>query len=303
VRRSSTATAGWHETAEPGSRLGLELALLISRMLGYRFMHGLLYPIAFYYCLVTPSLQRTARPFFTRAQGRYRRRDLYWQVFRFAESIVDRIFAGLHGRGRFSLVRHDFDAVEGLAAEGRGGVFLGAHLGALELSRKLNPTWVKTVPLSHQSNRPRLLEIFGRSGSAAMTEEHLPLGEDMGSMLQARKHTSAGRFLGALGDRVLPGGPTMRLPFLGREAEFPVGPYRLAGALKCPLVALFAIRVGERSYELHARVLSEKVVLPRDDRDAAIRELLIRYVRELERFCRMAPHQWYNFHDFWGELD
>ena len=137
-------------------------------------------------------------------------------------------------------------------------------------------------------------------GTGAPTEV-LDVGTNsLDLVMRARQLVGQGVFLGMLGDRALPGMPEIALPFLGRTARFPVGPYRLAAALRCPLVALFSVREGPRRHVLHTRVLSEAVALPRGNRDKAIESLAREYVTELERFCRRAPHQWYNFYDFWA---
>jgi predicted LPLAT superfamily acyltransferase len=43
------------------------------------------------------------------------------------------------------------------------------------------------------------------------------------------------------------------------------------------------------------------VVLPRKDREAALREHVQRYVERLEHYCRLQPDNWFNFYDFWSK--
>jgi predicted LPLAT superfamily acyltransferase len=45
------------------------------------------------------------------------------------------------------------------------------------------------------------------------------------------------------------------------------------------------------------------VELPRRGRDAAVGELLEAYSSRLEYYCTRAPYQWFNFFDYWNELD
>jgi predicted LPLAT superfamily acyltransferase len=39
--------------------------------------------------------------------------------------------------------------------------------------------------------------------------------------------------------------------------------------------------------------------VPRAERSKVVHELLVRYARYLEQACLRAPHQWFNFFDFW----
>jgi len=34
-----------------------------------------------------------------------------------------------------------------------------------------------------------------------------------------------------------------------------------------------------------------------------VREVLALYARCLERYCLMAPYQWFNFFDYWGDAE
>ena len=54
-------------------------------------------------------------------------------------------------------------------------------------------------------------------------------------------------------------------------------------------------------YRVFAEPLAESVKLPRRDRQPAVKELLEAYSSRLEYYCTLAPYQWFNFYDFWGE--
>ena len=53
-----------------------------------------------------------------------------------------------------------------------------------------------------------------------------------------RAAIARGEFVGILGDRIWPSEQhrTVTLPFLGRPARFPLGPYLLQGVLGCPML-------------------------------------------------------------------
>jgi predicted LPLAT superfamily acyltransferase len=55
------------------------------------------------------------------------------------------------------------------------------------------------------------------------------------------------------------------------------------------------------SYIVFLVPLADPLVLPRFDRREALERVIERYARRLEEHCLMAPTQWFNFFDFWGQ--
>ena len=90
------------------------------------------------------------------------------------------------------------------------------------------------------------------------------------------------------------------VPFLGRNAPFPEGPFVLASLLACPVYLVFCTKVG-RKYRLYIEPFEERLVLPRGRRREALEEVIARYARALESHCLRAPTQWFNFFDFWEQ--
>jgi predicted LPLAT superfamily acyltransferase len=73
----------------------------------------------------------------------------------------------------------------------------------------------------------------------------------------------------------------------------------LAALLGCPVYLLFCLREGE-VYRLYVERFGDRIVLPREDRDAALRCQIGRYAGRLEHYVMKTPFQWYNFFDFWA---
>ena len=60
---------------------------------------------------------------------------------------------------------------------------------------------------------------------------------------------------------------------------------------------------GGRRYELRFAELADFAAVPVENRDAAVRAALERYVATLEALCRELPYNWFNFYDFWADAD
>jgi lauroyl/myristoyl acyltransferase len=95
------------------------------------------------------------------------------------------------------------------------------------------------------------------------------------------------------GDRALGNRGDIQVPFFGRPAPFPVGPFRLASASAAPIVPAFCtLDVG---YRYKVTVLEPLVVKPGGDEEA-----LRAWVSILESIVRERPTQWFNFFDIWN---
>ena len=66
------------------------------------------------------------------------------------------------------------------------------------------------------------------------------------------------------------------------------------------MLLTLALRTGPRRYEVFIETLSEGTpkVSP-SERKRVLEEQLQAFAHRLEDFCRQAPHQWFNFYDFW----
>jgi predicted LPLAT superfamily acyltransferase len=126
-------------------------------------------------------------------------------------------------------------------------------------------------------------------------------------MLSIRDWLDAGGVVGLLADRRLPGAEdrtdTLWIPFLGREAPFSLGPWRLAQLLRRPVVFMAGLYNGGPRYELRLEPLADFSEAPADaaGRERALHDAARAYAARLESICRTAPYNWFNFHDFWHE--
>jgi predicted LPLAT superfamily acyltransferase len=89
--------------------------------------------------------------------------------------------------------------------------------------------------------------------------------------------------------------------FLGSPARFPSGSFALASVMRCPVLLTFALHTPPNRYDLYCEPLAEQVVLPRKEREAALRGYVQRYADRLEHYCRLRPDNWFNFYDFWSK--
>jgi predicted LPLAT superfamily acyltransferase len=254
-----------------------------------------LHAVTPYFLLFAPAARRASRAYLARALGRRATlADLYGHFHTFAATVLDRVYL-LHGR--FELfdieVRGEAALLDELRA-GAGALLAGAHLGSFEALRALGRrnAGLRVAMVMFEDNARMLNEALAAISPAAR-QDVIPLG-NIDSMLRVRDCLAAGGAAGVLGDRGLGDEETVELPFLGAPARFPLGPMRMAAMLRCRVHFMAGLYLGGRRYALRFEPLADFGAAP-----LAPAAALAAYVACLERHCRAAPYNWFNFYDFW----
>ena len=300
----SAQQAEWAQHPERSNRTMLQVISWISLHLGRAPARFVLAGISLYFLAFSPAAKAASRTYLRRALSREPRfADLFRHFHSFAATIHDRIFL-LNGRfDLFEIEVHGKAVIDEVLATGRGAFLMGAHMGSFEVVRAIgrNQPGLKVAMVMYQDNARKLNAALAEINPAA-EQDIIPLGQ-IDSMLRVQSSLDDGVALGILSDRTLSGDPTLRLPFLGADAEFPLGPMRLAAMLKRPVLFMSGLYLGGNRYAIHFERLADFSTLERAGRDAAIRTAVEAYAASLERHCRAAPYNWFNFFDFWRPKD
>ncbi|OZA30006.1 MAG: acyl-CoA synthetase [Hydrogenophilales bacterium 17-61-9] len=298
------AQQAWTQRPERSNRTMLRFISWISLRLGRAPARFILAGISLYFLTFSPAAKAASRTYLRRVLGREPGlADLFRHFHSFASTVHDRIFL-LNGRfDLFEIEVHGKAVIDEVLATGRGAFLMGAHMGSFEVVRAIgrNQPGLKVAMVMYEANARKLNAALAAINPAAM-QEIIPLGQ-IDSMMRVQASLDDGVALGMLGDRTLSGDPTLRLPFLGADAGFPLGPMRLAAMLKRPVLFMSGLYLGGNRYAIHFERLADFSTLERSARDAAIRTAIEAYAAGLERHCRAAPYNWFNFFDFWRPKD
>ncbi|HWM78511.1 MAG TPA: lysophospholipid acyltransferase family protein, partial [Methylomirabilota bacterium] len=104
-----------------------------------------------------------------------------------------------------------------------------------------------------------------------------------------------GEVVAVQGDRALGTRGDVLIPFFGKPAPFPLGPFLLASAVGVPMVPAFCLLGADYRYLI--KVL-EPMKVPRGGEEEAARA----WVTVLEGVVREHPTQWFNFFDIWNPV-
>lgn len=303
----------WSRLVERGSALGIRIVAACYRLIGERAAKLLLYPAVGYFLITGSTARRASHDYFTRLR-RFAGEDAgtpppgwatsFRHMMAFAESALHKLAAWM-GRGDTLKVefpdRAPFDA---LLASGKGALLVGAHLGNLEMTRALmsGQRRVAVSAVVYAEHAPAFQQALAAANPQfAVNLIHVARMGPQTSIVLKEK-VERGELLVIVGDRTPPAdnGRVCSVDFLGAPANFAQGPFVLAYLLECPVFLFFCLREGD-GYRVYLEPFAERVELPREGRDAALREYVRRYAHRLEAHCLRAPYQWFNFYDYWQQ--
>ncbi len=302
----------WTGVAERGSIAWLHAIRAFYRGFGRGASVALLTPIVAYFFLTGGHIRRASRDYlrtlWATPRGREAlgekpgNRQIFGHIHAFAENILDRMIVWSGDEKRITIENHGHELVDALVKEGRGAILLSSHLGSFDMLRLLSAkSGIVLNVLMFTRHAVRINAFF----------EKLQAGRNLrlirfepGSLeaaFEMRAAIERGEFVGILGDRVWESelDRTLRVPFLGREARFPLGPFLLQGVLGCPMLHTICVRTGPGHYTATTREFAPAGAVPRLERAKHAEQLVAKNAAALEEGCYQAPYQWFNFFEFW----
>jgi predicted LPLAT superfamily acyltransferase len=224
--------------------------------------------------------------------------------------VLDRVYFLRERRDCFDLQVRGAEHLQQVLAAGRGAIVVGGHVGSFEaLAAAGRQMAGLRIAMAMYPDNARMINAALAAIAPGFQMRIIALGQ-RNAMLAVRDWLDGGGVVGLLADRALPAaGPqpdtkhdTVWLPFLGREAPFGLGPFRLAQLLRRPVVFMVGLYNGGRRYELRFEPLADfSAPAAGTDRDAALGAAAQAFAARLESLCRESPFNWFNFHDFWHE--
>lgn len=295
------AKAAWLSQEERGTNLGIRFVVGLCNLFGRSIARAFIRVLALYYVAFAVRGRKASREFLSIALGR---RATFFEVTKhittFALVALDRVFLLQNQRERFVLNSEGTEHLDALTAQKQGAILLGAHLGSFEAMRaRADNRGHDLYVLAYLENAKKITQVLAAL-APDMHDRVIALGS-VSAVLQAKEVVDAGAMLAVLGDRTGLNSKTTEVEFFGRKAKFPTGPFLLASSLRCPVLLVFGLYLGENRYQMYCEPFAERVVLTRKDREGALQSYVQAYARRLEHYARLYPYNWFNLYDFWAE--
>lgn len=295
----------WLSQRERGAVLGIRFVFWLATLFGRWPARQFIRVLAIFYAAFDGDARSASRAWLERVHARPASWfDVYRHISIFAQVALDRIFLLKGKTNVFNVSRTGNEHLIKLAHEGRGAILLGAHLGSFEAMRVSADEESFRVSIVGHFENARMINALLSEIDPEMAENVIHVGDDpVGLALAIRDRLAQGHMIAVLGDRIGLNEKTVSVDFFGKPALFPAAPFILAAALRVPVYLVFGLYYEPNRYELFCEPFAERIELPRGERGDALQRMVQKYANAVERFCRKAPDNWFNFYDFWGERD
>lgn len=299
--KDGAAPPEWVARPERSNTLAIRFIVWVALTLGRHTARLFLYPISLYFFLSSKEARTASKQYLRKVLGRDARvSDGFRHIHTFASTILDRVFLLNGCFDKFDVRTHLDTAVQELIANRQGCMLLGAHLGSFEVARAYAHE-IQGPPASmvmYEENAKKINEVL-KAINPDLAQQVISLGK-IDSMLKVEQALQRGEFIGILADRGLDHSDSnMTCSFLGEPAKFPTGPLRMACILKVPVLLMAGVYRGGNRYDLYFEELVDMRALDKSSRKEVLQHAMACYVAGIERHCRNAPYNWFNFYDFW----
>ena len=182
--------------------------------------------------------------------------------------------------------------------EGKGAILLTAHVGNFELGGLFLAQLGLKVAAVYVPDPSPVIERHREDARRMLGVRGLPIDTSPFAFLPVRKALEENTCVAIQGDRDV-SGTGLNMPFFGKTASFPVGPFRLAQVSGAPIFPVFVLQEDDGRYRT---IVEEAIRVPNargEEGEAAVTAALARFVASMERTIRAYPAQWYLFTRFW----
>ena len=222
--------------------------------------------------------------------------DTYRTYYNFGEAVMDRfaVYAGYQFKMDFpnkAEVQHYFDGNDSF-------YLLFSHLGNSEMAGYcLNmPNKVMNI-LMHMGDTETV--IRNRTNALAKNNLHvIPMqSETMNHIYAITEALEKGEIVAMAMDRMVQS-KSIACQFMGENALFPVGPFRICTTLKYPVLFLNVIKSRWNTYTVYIRLLNYHAIGTKLQQTNNLAQAA---VSALEDMTYQYPYQWFNMFDFWSQ--
>jgi predicted LPLAT superfamily acyltransferase len=300
VTIARTTGPEWLNQSERSTVPVIRFIVWVALRLGRPVARAMLYPICFYYVIFAPQRRAASAGYLARVLGWTPSiRDVFRHFHAFASCLLDRVFLLDDRSDELDIRIYGEEVVADMLGRDAGCLLLGGHLGSFDVVRAHGKKQTKlSVTLAMYEENARKINSVLNAINPKHALEVIPLGQK-DSMLKVKERLDHGSFIGILADRSLVDEKQIRLSFLGEEANFPIGPFRMAAVLKRPIVFMVGLYRGGRRYDIHFEQLIDFSNVSEAQRSDGIERAMRGYVERLQHHCSSAPYNWFNFYDFW----
>jgi predicted LPLAT superfamily acyltransferase len=286
-----------------GSTFQHNIFYVLIRTGGWRLAYFILHFVVLYYILFRPAVRKRCSYYLSRrfpAEKSFQRLvSSYRLSLELGKVLIDRAVVGILGVDRIKASFNDREILLDLISEGKGVIFLMAHVGSWQVA--LSALHFLKIPVNMVIHREEgdIDRHYFEHQSMEWPYRVIDPEGFLGGTLEMMEALKKGEALCIMGDRIFGNlKNALGVRFLGENALFPFSAMKIASTSGAPVVVLFPYKAGATGYGLK---LAKVIRVPAGQGRSGEQFLpyLEEYVRALEKFTMEYPFQFFNFYDMW----
>lgn len=302
MTKEDSSQAKWAGRSK-GTVLGHKIFVFILNTLGLQPAYVILRFVAFYYFLFSST---NRYPYFLyRHILKFSRTKAFFKVYSnyyaFGQTLLDKTALLSGVKTKFTVDHEGGINLDRIAARGKGGILISAHVGNWEIAgqllNRLNTTFNILMYENERENLKKYMDNVQKEKNVNIIA--IKDGE-MGHLIELHNAFNRNELVVLHGDRFREGTKTIEMDFLGRKALFPAGPFIMAAKFGVPVSVVFAMKETSSHYHFFAGdPIEMKRTRTEEQTDKAVEELMKQYLSEVEDKVKRYPEQWFNYYPFW----
>ncbi len=294
------------EGKSKGSVVGHKIFVFILNHLGLKLAYIVLRFVALYYFLFARQSNKNIF-FFFHTILKYKRTTsllkIYKNYYIFGQTILDKVALLAGVKTKFTIDHEGGKNLDKIAAMGKGGILVSAHIGNWEIAGQLLNRLDTTFNILMYENEKEKLKAYLDGVEKKKNVKIIAIKDgEMGHLIELHNAFSNNELVVMHGDRFRENAKTTEAIFLGKSALFPIGPFIMAAKFGVPLSVVFAVKETSTHYHFFATdPIEVKKTRTEEQTNAAVQALLQKYLIEVEKMVYRYPEQWFNYYAFWKE--
>lgn len=292
--------SSWHGKSK-GTPLGYRIFVWVLKTFGVLPAYFLLRFVVLYYFFFSFKASRQIYLLYRRKLGYSWFSSItkvYTNYFLLGQGIIDKVVMMSGIKNNFSF---NFDGEENLrkiAAMGKGGILLSAHIGNWDVAGHLFKRLETAINIVLYDGEDEQIKKYLDGVTGKRNVNIIVIKKDLSHIYAISEALNKNELVCMHADRFLEGNKTINSSFLGQPARFPMGPFLLASTFKVPVSFVFAVKESKLHYHLFASEIKDYASITRNE---LIPQMLTDYATAMEEKVKQYPEQWFNYYNFWQQ--
>lgn len=281
-----------------GGKFGQRFLITLFSVVKVSFVYPVLVLVIPFYFIFSYKARHCVYLYFHDVLGNTKWKS-FWMSLKsfmtFGKVVLDKFALAAGNVKQFNVEAVGRDSFDLALDNPQGCIIAGSHIGNMEVcGRALQQDKKRIHALIYGGENAFLQKKRNESLSQIVM---IPVKDDMSHSFEMIKALMNGDIVMIACDRLYPGERSVRVNFMGRDADFPLSMFLIAAKLKTPMFSIVTVKEKGLNYKVIVQKVDADQSLPREEYAKA---LAVSYVKSLETILSQYPYQWFNYFDFWN---